>query len=114
MIEPSDELVRDVHDRMPVILPRESYEKWLDPAIDDVELLSSLLRPYPAEEMQTYPVSTLVNAPVNDVADVLADRQLAARGFFVAATDPVTGTTVKLPSPPFSFSAPAVPSGVAL
>lgn len=51
-------------------------------------------------------------APVNDVTDVLADPQLAARGFFVTATDPDTGTTVQLPSPPFRFSSPAVPSRI--
>jgi benzylsuccinate CoA-transferase BbsE subunit len=49
-------------------------------------------------------------APVNDVGEVLADPQLAARAFFVAKTDPATGTCVTLPAPPFRFSAPAVVS----
>src|SRR5581483_9680119 len=43
-------------------------------------------------------------APVNDVADVLGDRQLAARAFFVTDADLETGMVVRLPAPPFRFS----------
>jgi benzylsuccinate CoA-transferase BbsE subunit len=43
-------------------------------------------------------------APVNTVGDVLADRQLASREFFVPATDPETGTEVMLPAPPFRLA----------
>lgn len=48
-------------------------------------------------------------APVNEVAEVLRDPQLAARSFFQDATDPATGHTVRLPGPPFRLSAPAAP-----
>ena len=41
-------LVAEVHDRMPVILPREHYAEWLDPGTDEARFLE-LLRPYPAE-----------------------------------------------------------------
>jgi benzylsuccinate CoA-transferase BbsE subunit len=51
-------------------------------------------------------------APVNDVADLFEDAQLEARGFFVTTTDPETGTTVKLPSPPFRFSPPTAPARI--
>jgi benzylsuccinate CoA-transferase BbsE subunit len=51
-------------------------------------------------------------APVNDVNDVLEDRQLAARAFFIEATDPTTGTSVRLPGPPFRFSPLSRPSQV--
>jgi putative SOS response-associated peptidase YedK len=61
-----NELMQPIHDRMPVILRREDYELWLDPSVSDAGELSALLRPYPAGEMVAYPVSTLVNAPVND------------------------------------------------
>jgi putative SOS response-associated peptidase YedK len=53
-------LVAPVHDRMPVIIPREAYALWLDPTRDPGEILP-LLAPYAAERMKTYPVSTLVN-----------------------------------------------------
>jgi putative SOS response-associated peptidase YedK len=51
---------------MPVILPTELYGPWLDPVIEDVEALKGMLRPYPADEMTAFPISTLVNSPRND------------------------------------------------
>ncbi|UTE73092.1 SOS response-associated peptidase [Rossellomorea marisflavi] len=65
-------VTEDIHDRMPVILKREDYDRWLDPSNQAVDKLKSLLVPYPAEEMELYPVSELVNSPKNDVADVLS------------------------------------------
>ncbi|HEC61303.1 MAG TPA: SOS response-associated peptidase [bacterium] len=59
-------LVQSIHNRMPVILPREAYSKWLKPGEQDPTQLSPLLLPYPAEEMIAYPVSRLVNKPQND------------------------------------------------
>ena len=63
--EPS-ELVRPVHDRMPVILDPKDYELWLDPGVRSPERLQSLLRPYPAEKMLAYPVRPWVNNPAHD------------------------------------------------
>jgi putative SOS response-associated peptidase YedK len=65
----ANELVKEIHERMPVILPKEWEEVWLDPAIDDTEYLKTLLRPYPAEEMKMYEVSTAVNSAKNDVEE---------------------------------------------
>jgi putative SOS response-associated peptidase YedK len=59
-------LVRPLHDRMPVIVPPEAYDRWLDPLIDDAEKLEPLLRPYPAEEMAVRPVNPIVNSPAQD------------------------------------------------
>lgn len=56
--------IRDIHPRMPVILPPEDYAGWLDPDTSTDTLLS-LLRPYEGV-IQAYPVSTLVNSPGND------------------------------------------------
>jgi putative SOS response-associated peptidase YedK len=61
-----NELVSVLHHRMAVILPAMDYDLWLDPSIQEVERLQPLLRPFPAEEMTAYPVSTLVNNPRND------------------------------------------------
>jgi putative SOS response-associated peptidase YedK len=61
-----NELMQTIHDRMPVILRREDYGLWLDPAVKDAAVLAALLRPYPAEEMVATPISTLVNNPAND------------------------------------------------
>jgi len=59
-------LLEPIHDRMPVILPREAYDRWLDPAAQRPGSFSDLLVPYPAEEMVAHPVSTYVNSPGND------------------------------------------------
>jgi putative SOS response-associated peptidase YedK len=54
-------LVRPIHDRMPVILPEDAWDEWLDPHNEDVAALTSLLVPFPPEAMRAYPVSRLVN-----------------------------------------------------
>ena len=59
-------LMREVHERMPVILPPESYATWLDPETRDPAPLLPLLIPYPSGAMETYPVSHAVNSPSND------------------------------------------------
>ncbi len=61
-----NDLVRPVHNRMPVILPPELYGLWLDPEMHEVKQLQSLLQPYPQEAMEAYPVSTMVNMVRND------------------------------------------------
>jgi putative SOS response-associated peptidase YedK len=59
-------LMESIHNRMPVILPREAETRWLDRTVEDPQSLLSLLTPYPAEAMVAYPVSQLVNSPRND------------------------------------------------
>lgn len=58
-----------VHDRMPVILDRDSYDLWLDPGMTDVKVVSEMLKPYDAQLMRSYPVSARVNHVVNDDAE---------------------------------------------
>jgi putative SOS response-associated peptidase YedK len=59
-------LLEPIHNRMPVILSKDSYTQWLDPAEIDPKQAQRLLIPYPAELMTAYPVSTLVNSPANE------------------------------------------------
>ena len=66
-----NELVEDIHNRMPVILHTEDYEMWLDPDFDEKEPLTTLLKPYPASEMEAYPVSRKVNRPSNNQPECL-------------------------------------------
>lgn len=61
-------LCREVHDRMPVILPPESYDLWLDPGLNDAAAVSQLLKPFDANVMRSFPVSTRVNNVANDDA----------------------------------------------
>jgi len=61
-----NELVRPLHNRMPVILKPEHYDLWLDPEVQQPKQLQPLLSSYPAEEMVSFPVSTQVNNPANN------------------------------------------------
>ena len=63
----ANELVADIHDRMPVILKPEDYDRWLGLEPDPRDLL----RPFPAEVMRMWPTSTRVNSPKNDDPDLL-------------------------------------------
>ena len=55
-----------LHDRMPVILKRDDYERWLDPG-DPQRLPVDLFGPFPAEEMKAWKVSRAVgNVNHND------------------------------------------------
>jgi putative SOS response-associated peptidase YedK len=59
----ANEVVRPIHDRMPVILGPGDFDRWLDPEQKDPAKVQGLLGPYPAETMLAYPVSPLVNDP---------------------------------------------------
>lgn len=73
----ANELMRPIHDRMPVILAPEDYGRWLDPRAEPADL-RLLLRPYPSDAMVAFPVSTYVNSPAHDdpkcIAPLRADR----------------------------------------
>ena len=62
----ANDLLGPIHNRMPVILPREMEEFWLDRDAQDVSALGNALTAYLPELMQTYQVSTLVNSPRNN------------------------------------------------
>lgn len=59
----SNDLLSPIHDRMPVIIPRDKETLWLDPAVDDVETLKGLLKSFPSGEMELVRVSDRVNSP---------------------------------------------------
>ncbi|OIP97150.1 hypothetical protein AUK40_03830 [Candidatus Wirthbacteria bacterium CG2_30_54_11] len=62
-------LMAPIHDRMPFIVPRKQETLWLDPEVQNQAALTSLMLPYPAEEMDAYPISPLVNSPTHDSPD---------------------------------------------
>jgi len=67
-----NELMKPIHDRMPVILDPADYGQWLDASPQSPESLQPLIRPFPADRMSAYPVSTLVNKPSVDNAELIA------------------------------------------
>ena len=62
----ANDLVKAIHNRMPVILHPEDYDEWLSVEVQEADRLRHLLRPFPAEAMTAYPVSTVVNNPRNE------------------------------------------------
>jgi len=66
----ANEMIRPLHDRMPVILDPEGEKHWLNPG-ESLSFLQSLLVPYPPEEMEVYQVSQIVNNPRHDSIDCI-------------------------------------------
>ncbi len=62
----ANELVRPLHERMPVVLGPEHRDEWLDPHFGDTTALQSWLKPWPAEEMTSVPANMRVNNPRNE------------------------------------------------
>jgi putative SOS response-associated peptidase YedK len=61
-----NEFVREIHIRMPVILPEEHHDAWLSG-----EAGNEILVPYPADRMKAWPVSSRVNSPKNNDAEII-------------------------------------------
>lgn len=71
----ANELVAELHDRMPAILPAEDHERWLDRRTLRADLLR-MLGPYPASKTKIYPVSRQVNSPDFDTPELLHPVQV--------------------------------------
>ena len=66
----ANESMQGLHERMPVILPRDYESIWLEPDNRDTDELLSLLQPYDGD-LEIYPVSLAVNAPKNNFPELL-------------------------------------------
>lgn len=62
----ANEMMARIHNRMPVILNREDEVRWLSKDPPSLEDMKEILRPYPSDDMDAYPVSSRVNSPVVD------------------------------------------------
>jgi SOS response associated peptidase (SRAP) len=65
------EFVREIHTRMPVILPKEHHDAWLSG-----EAGKEILVPYPADGMKAWPISSRVNSPKNNEAEIIVPIEL--------------------------------------
>jgi putative SOS response-associated peptidase YedK len=74
----ANDLMRPLHDRMPVVLPEENFAQWLDPKNENVPELEALLRPYAPSEMTAFPISTLVNSPRNERPECILPASISA------------------------------------
>jgi putative SOS response-associated peptidase YedK len=71
IVTTANELISQIHDRMPVILAPQDYDLWLDPEVHDPEKVMTLLKSYPENELEIYPVGFSVNSPKHDGEDLI-------------------------------------------
>jgi putative SOS response-associated peptidase YedK len=74
----ANDVVAPIHDRMPVVLPESAWSTWLDVENRDVATLHELLVPSPADELETWPVSTLVNKADNNGPELVEAVEASA------------------------------------
>jgi putative SOS response-associated peptidase YedK len=78
--DPND-LIKPIHDRMPVVLPRDGESEWLSAGPN---ARKELCRPYPKDDLDVYEISTRVNNPGNDDPQVIEplDHEQSGLGEF--------------------------------
>ena len=59
-------LLKDIHDRMPVIIAKDDYNLWLDPGVTSPSQVADLMKPFDSRLMRMYPVSSKVGNVKND------------------------------------------------
>jgi putative SOS response-associated peptidase YedK len=69
----ANSLVAEIHDRMPLIIATKDYLRWLGDEPD----LHDLMRPFPADVMRMWPISTRVNKPENDDPSIIEPLAVA-------------------------------------
>ncbi len=69
----ANDVVADVHDRMPAVLPPDSWDRWLDRDNHDVDALGTLLVPAPNHLIRLHPVSTEVNNVRNNGTQLIEE-----------------------------------------
>ena len=64
--------IKKIHERMPVVLAEADWDRWLDTAFSDTDMLSELLRPFDPKLLEAWQVSREVNAPKNQGPELIA------------------------------------------
>ena len=64
--------IKKIHERMPVVLAEADWDRWLDTAFSDTDMLSELLRPFDPKSLEAWQVSREVNAPKNQGPGLIA------------------------------------------
>lgn len=71
LVGAANDIVGQVHDRMPIILPESAYTAWLDPQ-EDLRHIGELLVPFDAHELRSWAVTPAVNQARNDYPELIA------------------------------------------
>ena len=83
--------LRSIHDRMPLVLPPERWDAWLDPQVQDADAVRALLAPPPAGRFTATAVTTRVNAAANNGPELIEPAPLES---LHGVIDPVTGELI--------------------
>ena len=83
--------LRSIHDRMPLVLPTERWDAWLDPQVQDADAVRALLAPPPAGRFTATAVTTRVNAAANNGPELIEPAPLES---LHGVIDPVTGELI--------------------
>ncbi len=67
----ANELLKPIHNRMPVIINNDDIPLWLSSDIQDKELLNRVLKPFNSDKLKAYEVSAFVNKPANNSEDCI-------------------------------------------
>jgi len=81
----ASDALRDIHNRMPVIVPERDYARWLDASNPDV---GDVIAPWSGESLRVYPVSTRVNAVRNDDARICDPIDITTTPLFAELAEP--------------------------
>jgi len=76
---PANDLVKKIHQRMPVVLRKSDEKDWLDLKIKNLKILSGILKPYSTKEMSVSVVSRRVNNPINDGKDLIKPYKIGKK-----------------------------------
>jgi putative SOS response-associated peptidase YedK len=79
----ANEMMSKLHERMPVILPREQHQLWLDGSVQKSDALKEMLKPFSPDLMEAYPVSRMVNSPSNNSPKCIEPESPATKGKMV-------------------------------
>jgi putative SOS response-associated peptidase YedK len=89
----SNELLKGIHDRMPVILEQKNYAVWLDRGMNDIDFLKTLLVPYPAKNMTAFPVTNKSEESPAMIEKI--EFEIPAAHDLMRVTKPITSTKTK-------------------
>ncbi len=71
----ANDFMKNIHDRMPVLLDLKSESDWLDSTISNQEAINPLLKPCPNKWLKSHPISTRINNPRNNSLDLIQPHQ---------------------------------------
>ena len=78
----ANQKLSEFHDRMPVFLNREDESLWLAPYVTDTKTLQPLLKPYPDDKLDVYPVSAAVNSALVEGPDLILPSKAQQQELF--------------------------------